>query len=217
MASRSEHGLNGVDLILQRIGDTAHQQSRNVFIDVGVLRAKRGYGHGHGGLQRRAGARRTSVSSSRPGALRFADWSSRQPAFPGSQTSRTSSGPAPTSCARNVTNSTSFEIFVIRFWHFRVGDPYSSRHAQDRRISHSLLLQTDLPPVSVRSSIRTEVRALWPAPSTARKAPCANGCGVSRNRTSPICAPSARSPAPAWNGWSWAAASGGAIGEGDPA
>ena len=49
---------------------------------------------------------------------------------------------------------------MMLIWHFRVR-PLQSRHAQDRRINPSLL-QTDLPPVSVKSSIRTEVRARWP-------------------------------------------------------
>jgi hypothetical protein len=37
-------------LILQRIADAPDQEARDVVIDVRVLAAKRGYGHGYGRL-----------------------------------------------------------------------------------------------------------------------------------------------------------------------
>jgi len=37
-------------LILQRIADAPHQESRHVLIYIGVLAAERGYGHGYGRL-----------------------------------------------------------------------------------------------------------------------------------------------------------------------
>lgn len=46
----SQNGLNRVDLVLQRVGNRAHEKAGDILVDIRVLASKRGNGHGYAGL-----------------------------------------------------------------------------------------------------------------------------------------------------------------------